>query len=194
MTKTILTVFLGLATTSLLGQDKKDLTISLGTGLFNSPYFTNAHARVFYSVDVDYSINRRHTLSSSFLSGTHWYYDDILTNNAVPLYENNTNAEADYRIFSLLYKLAPVNNNKFSLHFGAGAGIMTQIVTYPYTDGNVVDFRESTWTDLVFPVKAEGNYKLSKHFQCGIVGGFFIHPDYPFLGYHAGARLSYVIK
>ena len=194
----ILSCFIALTTTNLFSQDKKDLTISLGTGIYNSPYYTNAKSRPFYNFDFSYNISKRHIIATTFLAGKHFYYDNIRSNNAVPLttpgYEKNTNATAEYLTFSILYKYNLYNNNKLSITAGTGAGIMSQTMIYPYTEGTSVHFRQSNWDDLVFPVRLEFDHRLSGHFKIGLIGGLFIHPDYPVLGYHAGLSVSYVIK
>jgi hypothetical protein len=198
MKTTLLTVVAGLFCTTLSAQDKKDLQVSFSAGAFNSPYYTNDIHREFYNIDFDYFISKRHIISSSFMSGHHRYFDDVLSNNAVPItrpgYEDNANATADYLTFSVMYKYKILSDKKLSLNIGAGAGIMTQTKTYPFTDGNSVDFRESGWTDLVFPVRAELDYRFAKHFLFGFITGLYIHPDFPVLGVHLGPRLSYLIK
>ena len=203
MKKAILTALTVITVLTISAQDKKNLTISFGTGILNSPYYTNARKRQFYNFDFTYHLNERHKIGTSFLSGEHLYYDNVRSNNAVPLttpgYEDNTNATADYRIFSILYKYALLNKKKLSITGATGLGIMTQILEYPYTEVSptgvvIVSFRHSSWTDLVFPVRLDIDYRISKRFQVGLIGGFFIHPDYPVLGYHAGPRLSYTLK
>jgi len=113
-----------------------------------------------------------------------------LSNTAFVLYENDTNAKASYKTFSILYKYKFLNKKAFSAAFGTGAGIMTHEREYPYKEGGSYYFRESIWTDLVFPVRLELDYKFSQPFQLGLIGGFYIHPDYPILGYFAGPRLA----
>ncbi len=99
MKKIILLCSIGLIANSLLSQDKKDLTISFGTGIFNSPYYTNSKSRQFYNIDFAYSITNKHKIVTSFLAGKHRYYDNARSNNAVPLntpgFEKNRNAEAE---------------------------------------------------------------------------------------------------
>lgn len=176
------------------GQDKKDLTVSFSTGKLTSPYYHNDKARAYYSVDFDYYLTTRQILSANFNAGKHDYYDNVLSNTAFPLYENGTNAKAAYKTFSILYKYKFLNKKAFSADFGTGAGIMTHARQYPYKEGGSFYFKESIWTDLVFPVRLELDYKFSQHFQLGLIGGFYIHPDYPILCYYAGPRLSYVLK
>lgn len=194
----LLTVTAAITAFTLFSQDKKELSVSLGAGRLNSPYYTNAKAGKFYSFDLSHGITKRQSLAAFFIVGDHLYYDNVLSNNAVPLstpgYEKNRNATADYRIFSVLYQYRFYDRNRISLAAGAGAGIMTHIREYPYTEGSTVSFRQSSWTDLAFPVRLELDYQISSHFQLGLAGGLFIHPDYPVLGYHAGPRLSYILR
>ena len=193
--KTIsLTLLTGLIAAMSYGQDKKDLTVSIGAGKLTSPYYLNDKAKEFYSVDFDYHLSKRHILSANFNAGGHDYYDNILSNTAGSIKSNGSNAKASYRTFSILYKYKFLTNKVFSGNIGTGAGIMTHSRQYPYTEGNSSNYRQSTWTDLVFPVRLEFDYKLSNRFQLGLIGGFSIHPDYPILAYYAGPRFSYLLK
>lgn len=194
MKKLNLTLIAAITTIASIAQDKKDLGISFSTGRFTSPYYEKDEAGTYFNLDFDYYLTPRQVLSANFNSGSHDYYEDVLSNTGIPLYEN-TNAEAEYRTFSILYKhKLPIVKGLFA-GIGAGAGIMTHIRNYPYTETNfATSYRESSWTDLVFPVRLELGYKLSQHFQVGLMAGFFIHPDYPVLGHHGGPRLNYIIK
>ena len=87
-----------------------------------------------------------------------------------------------------------MNNKQISGAVGTGVGIMTHSKSYPFLTSNGSNFREAVWTDLVFPVRLEVDYYLPSNFKIGIIGGFFVHPDFPILAYHVGPRLSYVIK
>lgn len=190
-------VFITLAflTFSSFGQDKKDLAISLSTGILNSPYYYKAYAGGFYNFGFDYHISKRQILSASYLSGKHDYYDNILSNETYYIvYPGGTNAKARYNTFSVSYKYKIVNETKFNVVPGVGAGIMTHSRVYPYTYGNSTVFNTSSWSDLVFPVTLDINYKVLKQLQLGLTGGFLIHPDYPILALHAGPRLTYVLK
>jgi hypothetical protein len=197
MKKLIFTTIIGLTIINLFAQEKKDLSISFASGIFNSPFYPNAKARPFYNFDFSYNIEKHHAIATTFIAGKHFYYDNKRSNNAVPLdvpgYEKNRNAIADYVIFSVLYKYKVYNNDKFSINTGAGAGIMTQVMEFPYTEGNSTDFRQSSSSGVVFPVRLEIDYQLSKNFQCGIIGGIFFPPDLPNV-YYAGPRLTYILK
>jgi hypothetical protein len=177
------------------GQDKKDLTISLSGGLLNSPYYEKANAKGFYGFDFEYHLAKRHLLSVSYFAGKHTYYDDVLSNDPTSVSRSDgTNSDAEYRTFSVLYKYKLVDNTLVSLVTGVGAGIMTHTREYPYQEVNKAYPRISSWSDLIFPVKLDLNFKLCRDWQAGLTGGFLIHPDYPILALHAGPKLSYVFK
>lgn len=184
-------------TLSTIAQERKDLAISFSTGYFNSPYYKNAHKRAFYGFSADYHLSKRHILSVNYLAGKHEYLDDILSNTPPSQYlvlPKGTNAEATYSTFSIMYKFKIVNETKFSIVPGAGAGIMTHSRTYPYSNATSLWFNTSSWSDLVFPVTLDVNYKLFTNWQIGITSGFLIHPDFPVLGLHLGPKLSYIIR
>lgn len=185
-------IILFFTTLTSFGQDAKTLTVSLGAGLFTSPYYKNSDASGFYSADFDYHFKKRHVLSANYNAGEHNYQDNVRSN--IPAGPNLINSKADYRTFSVLYKYKFLNKKKLAAYGGAGAGIMTQILEYPYSDGPSSYYKQSSWTDLVFPVRLELIYHLTKKVGFGILGGFFVHPDFPVLGYHSGLKLSYNIQ
>jgi hypothetical protein len=178
-------------------QDKKDLAVSVSAGYFNSPYYGNAHSRGFYGIGFDYNIAKRHLLSANYSAGAHDYFDNTLSNTPASAYIVNpkgTNAKASYNTFWVSYKYKITNLAKLSVVPGVGAGIMTHARDYPYTHATSMIFQTSSWSDLVFPVTLDVNYKLHRHWQIGLTGGFLIHPDYPILALHVGPKLSYVLK
>ena len=190
-------IFLLCVASYTMAQDKKDLAISFSTGYFNSPYYKNAHKRAFYEFSTDYHLSKKHILSVDYLAGKHDYLDEILSNTPPSQYlwlPKGTNAEAIYSTFSVMYKFKIVDTKKFSIVPGAGAGILTHSRTYPYSTSTSLWFDTSSWSDLVFPVTLDVNYKLSMHWQIGLTSGFLIHPDFPILGLHLGPKLSYIIK
>ncbi len=176
------------------GQDKKDLAISLAGGVFSSPYFEKANAKEFYTIGFDYYLSKKHILAVTYLSGRHRYFDNIQSNTPGFIYDKGTNAIALYRTFSVSYKYKIVDHSKISIVPSVGAGFMTHIRKFPFAAGNYILPYTSAWTDLVFPVDLDINYKISKHWQLGITGGFQVHPDFPILGWHIGPGLSYIIK
>lgn len=181
-------------------QNKKDLKISLSTGMFNSTHYKNAKRRQFYNLSFDYAITNRHTLSADFISGQHRYYDSLLVTTPIPLstpgWENHTNADARTVVFSVMYKYRLLNHKKFLIQVGSGLGIITESYTYPVDLANGGFTFESTGVkgDLCFPIRLDMDYKMFKNFQIGILTGVYIYPDYPLVGEHLGLRLSYVIK
>jgi hypothetical protein len=189
-----LALLFGILAFNSFAQDKKDLVVSIAGGSLTSPYYLNNKAGIFYSFDFDYFISKRHILSVNYNDGRHNYYDNILSTDPGYSMSDGTNAKAEYHTFSVLYKYKLLNKKTISATVGTGAGIMTHKRTYPYklTNGSV--FNESVWTDLVIPVRLEVDYKISNNFRIGVVGGFYIQPDYPVLAYYAGPRLGYIIK
>ena len=191
------TVFITLTSLTLtcFGQDKKDLAVSFSTGILNSPYYYKAYAGSFFGFGFDYHISKRHILSASYLAGKHDYYDNILSNTTnFIILPKGTNAKARYNTFAIAYKYKILINEKFNFTPGVGAGIMTHSRNYPYMQGTSLVFNTSSWSDLVFPVTLDINYKILKRWQLGVTGGFLIHPDYPILALHVGPKLSYVLK
>lgn len=186
-------IFFALAT---FGQEKKDLAVSLSAGYFNSPYYNNAHSREFYSFGFDYHISKRHILSANYVTGQHDYFENTLSNapSSSVATLKGTNAKASYNTFSVLYKYKIINKAHFSIAPGAGAGILTHTLEYPYAQGSSFIFQETTWSDLVFPVTLDINYKVFRQLQIGLTGGFLIVPEYPILALHAGPKLFYVLK
>lgn len=179
-------------------QDKKDLVLSFNAGVFNSPYYKKSSEGEFYKAGGEHFLSKNHSLSFDFLGARHFYYDDdIDKNSAVPVTgSGNTNSQALYTIFSISYKYKVINKNKFSVVPGVGAGIMTHSRKYPASIPNDGGIRvlTSTLSDLVFPVSLDIQYEVVRNFQIGITSGFFVHPDYPVLGWHVGPGFSYILK
>lgn len=178
-----------------MGQEKKDLTIALSSGILNSPYYQKASAKDYYGIDFSYQLGKGHILGVNYFAGKHNYYDDVLSNNPGNISSSDgTNSRAEYRTFSLLYKRKIIDLAAISLVPGLGAGIMTHTRSYPYQEPGSSYTRTSSWSDLVFPVSLDINFRISKRWQTGLTGGFLIHPDYPVLALHSGPKLSYTIK
>jgi hypothetical protein len=181
-------------------QEKKDLRISVSTGLLNSSYYTNSKPRQFYNFSFDYSITKRHIISADFISGQHRYYDSIRVTTPIPLntpgYENHTNAEARTMAFSALYKYKVLDKKRFSIHAGTGLGIITELLTYPVDTPNGGFTFETTGGkgDLCFPLRVDVDYHIFKNIQLGIIAGTYIYPDYPLVGQHLGVKFSYIIR
>jgi hypothetical protein len=188
-------VMLALLSLPTWGQAKKDLVLSVSAGRLNSPYYSRAYPGGFVNLGFDYHLTERHILSVNYHSGRHRYLERRFSDPASYITDpGDVNAEAMYRTFSMTYKFKVLDLTRFSVAPSLGAGLMTHLLRYPVTQGLSTSFSYSAWTTLVFPVGLEMAYKLSDRWQLGLMGGFFIHPDYPVLGYHAGPRLSYVLR
>lgn len=194
----ILLVFSFLPVT--FSQNKKDLKISLATGIFNSSYYTNAKPRQFYNLGFDYIVTKRHLISADYISGQHRNYDNVRASNPIPLttpgYEKHTNAEARCMVFSVLYKYKLLNKKYFSITAGTGLGIITESLSYPVelANGGFTFQTSGGKGNLSFPLRVDIDYQILKQFQIGILGGMYIYPDYPLAGQHLGIRFSYILK
>ncbi len=194
MKQLILATIVSLMTLTSSAQQKKDLVISVAAGTMTSPYYSESKAGHFYNIDFDYHLSKRQVLSANYNTGAHNYYDNILATDPAFLKSDGTNAKASYRTFSVLYKYVFLDKKAISASLGSGVGVMTHSREYPYTLSNGSSFMETSWSDLVFPVKLQLEYKMSKSISLGLTGGFYIAPDYPILAYHIGPKLSYLIK
>lgn len=199
-TKCFVLILLTISFSQSYGQDKKDLKISLSAGLFNSSYYTNSKPRQFYNFGFDYSITKRHIISTDFISGQHQYYDSIRVTTPIPLttpgYEKHTNAEARTTVFSVLYKYKLLDKTKFSVNVGTGLGIITKTLTYPVDipNGGFTFETSGGKGDLCFPLRLDMDYQILKNFQSGIIAGIYVYPDYPLVGEHLGIRISYIVR
>jgi len=176
------------------GQDKKDLTMTFSAGVLNSPYYKNARSEEFYGFDFNYYLSDRTILATSYFAGKHRYFDSELSNTNYGYSDDGTNAEARYNVFSLLVKYKVASTERFSVIPGVGVGIMTHTRNFPYRENNSESFHTSSWSDLAFPVSMELNYRLSKRWTAGLMGGFLIEPDFPIVALHAGPQLTYHLK
>jgi hypothetical protein len=62
MKKTLFTTVILMAfILNVKGQEEKDLAVSVGTGLLNSPAYENASAKGFFRIDFDYHVTSRHS-------------------------------------------------------------------------------------------------------------------------------------
>jgi hypothetical protein len=194
MKQITLVLFTALITLISYGQHKKDLIISVAAGALTSPYYLENKGGSFYTVDFDYHLSKRRLLSVNYNGGEHSYYDNILSTDPGYIKSDGTNAKAIYHTFSVLYKYMFLDKNAVSGSIGSGVGIMTHSREYPYAISNGSIFVKTAWTDLVFPVRAEFDFKVSKCIRMGVIGGFYIAPDYPILAYYVGPRLGYLLK
>ena len=186
-------LFIVLILTSF-AQERKDLVIGISGGKLTSPYYSKNTIGSYYGIDFDYYLSKQHILSVNYNYGEHRYYDKILSTDPSYHREDGTNATAGYQTFSVLYKNKFLHSKQITGAIGTGVGIMTYSNEYPVVTSTGSIFRKSVNTDLVFPVRLEFDYSLPKNFRFGLIGGFFIHPDFPILAYHLGPRLSYVIR
>lgn len=195
MTKAIFTILVSMTfLVHLKGQESKELSVSVSAGFFNSPVYDNATSRGFFRIEMDHHLTSRHILGASYLAGQHYFYDNVVSNDPLGIfYKHGTYSTAVYRTALLMYKYKVIDNSKFSVISGVGAGTMTHTIEYPYIQETSFTNEQSSWTDLVFPVSLDFNYKISSRWQLGLTGGFFVHPDYPILALHTGPKLIFIV-
>jgi hypothetical protein len=180
-------------------QDKKDLKISLASGIYNNTH-TNAKPRQFYSIAFDHYVTQRHIVTMEFTSGQYRYYDSTRVTSPIPLttpgYEKHTNAEARSYIFTVLYKYKLFGKKRVSINAGSGLGIVAKSYTYPVDIPNGGFTFETSGEKgvLCFPIRVDIDYHLIEQFQIGILAGMYIYPDYPTVGQQLGIRFSYILK
>ena len=185
MKQFITTLTLILFTIITFGQEKRDLTISIGSGLINSGSLRSAVAKPFVSFDMDYSMNTRNTLSTNYFSGSSLFKED-------PTFSGNPNYQFKerYKGFSVLYKYRFINRSRYSIVAGSGVAIMTHISQFFYN----TFLAEAPLTDFALPIRIEMNYKVSNHLLFGVMTGGFINQTSPIIDYYGGLRLSYILK
>jgi hypothetical protein len=157
-----------------IGQERKDLSFSFAMGPSNSFEYYNTKPGNFKSFDMDYYFRKRHIFSANYYDGS-----DHLTSSTIYILPRL----AYYTSVSVLYKYLFIDRNKFSLLAGTGWGKMVHGID-----------TKLMWNDFVIPIRFESIYKLSKHINGSLIGGFFIMPDIPIVSYHIGPRISYVFK
>lgn len=192
----LLLTFLLLATSTGFSQQRKDLVVSLSSGLLSSSYYENDVSGGYYSAGMDYGLTNKHFLQFCFTTAENTYLEremsNVTSNLQIPGYANSFN-----RIWSIgigyKYKLDFPN---FVLWPGAAVGMIRQTRTFPYRFTNYESTMSYSETQIVFPVTLEADYKLGRHWLLGLKGGLLICPDYPItgIGLHAGPVVSYVIK
>ena len=193
MKQITLVLIAGLFTLNSYAQEKKDLVVSMAAGWLTSPYYSNYKWGSFFAIDFDYHLAKRHILSANYNDGEHRYFDN-LTNDPSYKRSDGTNAIGGYHTFSVLYKYMFLDKKTIAGSIGSGAGVMTHSRQYPYSTSSGTTDREAVWTDLVFPVRLELDVKIARSVKLGLIGGFYIAPDYPTLAYYVGPRLGYVLK
>ncbi|MCC6762704.1 MAG: hypothetical protein IT252_15900 [Chitinophagaceae bacterium] len=177
-----------------IAQPAKSLRLSFGAGVYNSPYYHHSLEGGFYRISFEYHLAKRHILSAMYLTGKHYYVDINNTNVVMGTEKGNRSTRTNDHIVGALYQYKMLNKQHWEIMGGAGLGLLTKTEDYTaILNNNYVPFT-STWTDLVFPTNVSLYYKPAKDWHLGIVSGMVIHPDFPLLGWHFGAKLAYVIQ
>jgi hypothetical protein len=187
-------------------QERKDLMLSLGIGVFTSPAgkrFESPQIGMGYALDMSYFITTRHIISFNHTAGEHDYIEPtlryLLPTNMIP-----PSSVGRFRVFSFMYKYRVINTERFSLALGTGFSFQTNTALSPdfYKRdglGNLIDYswgvRSSGNTDLAFPFKGEFSFNIANRWAIGLEGGIFLMPTvYPWSGFHLLPRVSYIFR
>ncbi|SFF56542.1 hypothetical protein [Thermoflexibacter ruber] len=188
--------------TELYAQERKDLMLSLGIGLFTSPEgkrFESPQIGGGYALDINYFITERHILSSNYTSGRHEYMFNPYRQGTPPL-SSVPASDSEFRIFSLMYKYRIINVERFSITLGTGLNLMTEIRRFPIYELRNGDlffqsFSDVGTTDLAFPFKGEFSFNIANRWAVGLEGGIFLMPTvHPWSGFHLFPRVSYIFR
>ncbi len=196
MAKRFFTCFIVLISLKGIGQETKSFVVGIAQGKLTSPYYDKSKWGDDFNIDLDYSFTKRGILSGNFNWGKHTYFDP--TGSPAVIYGDGTNANQRYYTFSFLYKYAIIAKERFLVSVGTGAGGMVKVTEKFYTEttnpSQLTYPRDFVSYDLVFPVRVDATYKLSSHFHIGVLGGFYVNPDFPILAYHGAIKIGFRLK
>jgi|GEM_PF-6386496 len=183
---------------SSVAQNEKNIILSIAKGKITTPYYEKSTLGNFYNLDIDYYLTSRSILTSGFSIGNHKFFDPLYTGNGLPIYSDGTNAKAEYNTFILMYKYILLKKKALNIDAGLGVGIMThltqRLASITSTSGEYQFLLQQGFTDVVFPLKIDLDYKITSLLKLGVMSGIFIHPDFPIAGYNAGIKLSILVK
>lgn len=190
----LLTLFFIISTSVLAQQKSYDVAFSYG--IYTAPSLKQSHFKEYLLSDFSYRLTKRWTITSGFIAGQFNYYDDIRSNadSEVTKYTTaNTNARGyDLHTYALA-KYTLVSSKRFFIQTGAGLGMLTQRLKYPYREpcssGCAVFIGEKSTTSLEFPIKAEANYLLTDRISLGVITGGFINSVSSNAGFHFGPQV-----
>lgn len=172
----------------------KSFDIAVSYGAYYSPSFKLNERDEYYAVDFDYHLTERWTVSSGFLRGRFRYYDDVRSNApaAVIYTRGNTNARGiDLHAYGMA-KYSVIAAKVFTVQLGAGIGLLTQRLEYPYREqsgrGDAFIMQRTT-SNIEFPLSAEAYYSIKSRLGIGLKVGSLFRPNYPVVGIHLGPQL-----
>ncbi|MBC3789300.1 hypothetical protein [Spirosoma utsteinense] len=189
-------LFLLYAISLSVSAQHKLYDVALSYGIYSAPTLKQSHSKDYFLVDFSYHLTKRWILTSGFTSGQFNYYDDIRSNadTEVTKYTTaNTNARGyDFHTYAVI-KYNIIALSRFRLQAGAGIGMLTQRLKYPYrqpcSSGCAVFIGEESSTVLEFPVRAEVYYLLTNWIGLGVTAGGFINPTSSNTGIHFGPQI-----
>lgn len=193
--KTILGLFLFIICLPALGQQSR-YDIALSYGLYVAPTLKQSHFKDYMAADFSYRLTERWVIGSGFTAGQFDYYEDIRSNAATELTKyttGSTNARGyDAHIYALI-KYSLINSTRFHLLAGAGIGLLTQRLKYPYrqpcSSGCGVFIGEESSTRIELPIQGEAYYMVNSKIGVGVTAGGFINSTLSNMGIHLGPQI-----
>lgn len=187
-------IFLSVLISSCAYAQKRNLKLSLSSGIYTSTNYPNVKSGPGYAFDMSYYITDKIFLASHVNYGGFRYYDDVLSNSPqtfLRLDGTNSFAKSIHVGFQIGYNFK--FSNLVDLYGSTGVSSYTLMRTYPFqSDENTWVPIESAWTDMAFPVRLGIEFHPWEKISFGIVTGFYIEPDFPIVGFHFGPILSYI--
>lgn len=177
------------------GQQKR-YDIALSYGLYTAPTLKQSHFRDYMAADFNYQLTNRWIIGSGFTAGRFDYYEDVRSNADTELTKYttaSTNARGyDAHMYALV-KYSLINSSRFHLLAGAGIGLLTQRLKYPYrqpcSSGCVVFIGEESSTKIELPIKAEAYYLVNDKIGVGVTAGGFVNSTLSNTGIHFGPQI-----
>lgn len=177
-------------------SQKKDLRLSISSNVYTSTSYPNVKPGAGFSLDMSYFITDKIFIASHANYGKFRYYDDVLSNAPDHFdLEDGTNTSAASIHAGLVIGYNIKISNLLNLHAATGVSSYTLMRRYPYQfDPDTWSYSHSAWTDLAFPVRIGIESIIWERLSLGLIGGFYIEPDFPIVGWHIGPVISYTIK
>ena len=192
-------ILIGLATVSIClstFSQKSDMKFSISSNVYTSTDYPNVKSGTGFSFEMRYYITDKIFVSSHANYGKFRYYDDVLSNSPVHLgIIDGTNTSASGIHAGLLLGYNFKITNLIDLYASTGVSSYTLIRNYPYQySPDSWGLNCSAFTDLAFPVILGIESHFFERISIGVIGGFYVEPDFPIVGWHIGPVISYTIK
>ncbi len=152
----------------------------------------------FYGFETSYFFNKHFFVASEAIFGVNRYVSKIepaefIATYSQYVYPNGSNADLKTAHLSISAGYSVPIFQKFSVSGQIGISGYIELKTYAAPDYYFKQYayRYHNFTSLAFPVKLSVNYAINNKIDIGLIGGCYIEPDYPLIGYHVGPQLNF---